>query len=81
MFFLNFVKVSRKRLWFNVQLYSERGFGTGVFLWICEIFKDTFFYRTPPVAAFVDALHRFSFEEISEFKQNTFQGYFLGFVK
>ena len=29
----------KKRLW------------QSCFLWICEIFKNTFFYRTPPVAA------------------------------
>ena len=28
--------------------------GTGVFLWILEIFQNTFFYRTPPVAASAD---------------------------
>ena len=57
----NFVKFTGKHLcqslFFNkvarwgLQLYYKRGFGTGVFCEFCEISKNTFFYRTPLVAA------------------------------
>ena len=30
---------------------NKRYCGTGVFLWLLRIFKNTFIYRTPPVAA------------------------------
>ena len=33
---------------------GKRDCGIGIFLWICEMFKSNFFYRTPPVAASVD---------------------------
>ena len=32
----------------------ERDSGTGAFLWICETFKNTIFYRTPPVATSIN---------------------------
>ena len=35
----------------GLQLYWKTDSGTGVFLWICEIFKKIFFHRTSPVAA------------------------------
>ena len=35
----------------NRFLYEEADSGTGVFLWILQISKNTFFYRTPLVAA------------------------------
>ena len=34
----------------NRFLYEEADSGTGVFLWILQISKNTFFYRTPLVA-------------------------------
>ena len=35
-----------------LQHYLKRDSGTGAFLWIFWIFKNTFFYRIPQVAAF-----------------------------
>ena len=32
-------------------LLKKRLWHTGIFLWFCEIFKNTFFYRTPSVTA------------------------------
>ena len=33
------------------KVLSKRGCNTGVFLWNLQIFKNIFFYRTPPMAA------------------------------
>ena len=38
----------RNQAW-DLQLYLKRDSSTGVFLWILQIFKNTFFYRTPRV--------------------------------
>ena len=47
--FLCFNKVAGLKAW---NFIKKRCFPTEVFSCkICEIFKDTFFYRTPPVAA------------------------------
>ena len=52
----NFAKFSGKHLcqslFFNKVAGLKRDSGTGVFLWILQISKNTFSYRTPPVAAF-----------------------------
>ena len=58
----NFTKFAEKHLYqslsFNkvaglsLQLYLKKESGTCVFCEFCEIFKNTFFYRTPPVATF-----------------------------
>ena len=47
----------------------------------CEIFKNTFFYRTLPVAASVDALHHFSFKEILRIQPEYVPLIFLGNLK
>ena len=39
------------RVFFLINLIEKRDFGAGVFFCeFCEIFKKTFFYRTPPVS-------------------------------
>ena len=35
----------------GLQLYKKRDSSTGVSCEICEIFKDTYFYRTPVTAS------------------------------
>ena len=35
----------------GLQALLKRDSNTGAFLWFCEIFKKTFFYKIPPVAA------------------------------
>ena len=48
----NFAKFTEKRLCWGLQLYWKRGSDTGGFFCaFCEIVKNTFSYRTPPVAA------------------------------
>ena len=48
----NFEKFTGKHLAFN---FTEKETLTQVFSYkICEIFKNTFYYRTPSVAAFVN---------------------------
>ena len=42
-----FLEISQRGL----QLYQKRFSGIGVFLRLCEISENTFFHRTPPVAA------------------------------
>ena len=39
----------------DLQLCFKRDSGTGVFLRICEAFKNSFFHKTPPVDAFVSS--------------------------
>ena len=46
-FFYSFTTL-RSQAW-DLQLYLKRDSSTGVFLWILQIFKNTFFYRTPRV--------------------------------
>ena len=41
---------------FSPATLLKRDSNTGVFLWYCKIFKSSFFYRTPPVALFVELM-------------------------
>ena len=59
--FKNFANVTGKQLCWSLFLIKltpvnllKRGSNTGVFLWTLRIFKYSFFYRTPLVAASAD---------------------------
>ena len=52
----NFAKFTGKHMFQKLFFYKvvtllKKKSGTGIFLRICEISKNTFFYRTPPLTA------------------------------
>ena len=74
----NFEKFTRKHLcqslFFNknLQLYWKRDSGAVVFLWILRILKNTFFHRTPPMAASVTYQNLVSIERLcNRFRANS----------
>ena len=66
--FFKISKCSRENTHVGASLL-KRDSNTGVFLWNCDIFKNSFFYRTPSVDAYVVkefiVLVKFQSEEVA----------------
>ena len=66
-----------KLLALGVWLYLKRDSGTGVFLWIGEIYKNIFFYKTPLMAASVHGIMYWWFTALYWYWRNQQCWYFI----
>ena len=69
-FLRNFAKFTRKHLCQGVFFIKKATVAQVFFCEFCEIFKNTFFHRTPPVAASEEAMKKIKFSLLSSTRWN-----------